>query len=231
MKQKIMAVAEKSAFYPTLKSFLFDKKKFSARLRTNRMLKKYLKSNKELPAKLHFGCGDRLVDGWLNVDIASSDIDVDFSKGKLPFPRGYFNSILSQHVIEHLEIERELLPILSEFHRILRDGGEVWLSCPSIEKICKSYVLDGGRSLLEGRKRRFPSFETKGFPSSFIVNDLFHQGGEHKNLFDFKLLQFLLAQSGFKEIEEVTEEQLLEQFNEFPSRNDAEQTLYVRAAK
>ncbi|NKC16171.1 MAG: methyltransferase domain-containing protein [Gammaproteobacteria bacterium] len=92
--------------------------------------------------------------------------------GKLPFLNDYFSHILSQHVIEHLEMERELLPIFSEFHRILKRGGEVWLSCPSIEKICNSYIHDRAASLIKGRQSRFPSYSTRGYPPVVTLNSM-----------------------------------------------------------
>ena len=231
MKKILEKIIKRSSFFPTVKALLFDKEKFLARIRTKRMLKRYLRKNKSLPNQLHFGCGGRYLEGWLNIDIKNSDVDIDFSQGKLPFPSNYFNVALSQHVIEHLEMKPELIPIFSEFHRTLHDGGELWLSCPSIEKVCKSYLSDGAQSLIDGKKKRFSNYSTEGFPSAFVVNEIFYQKGEHKNLFDFELLRFLLQKVGFNQIEEVDEIQLVKRFGEFAFRNDAEQTIYVKETK
>jgi len=230
MNTYLQRAIERSAFRPTYKELQLDWMKFKARRRTRRMLRRYTRTS-DLPPKLHFGCGGRRVDGWLNVDLVDSDIDLDFSQGKLPFQSGTFSFILSQHVIEHLEMERELLPMLREFSRVLRRAGEVWLSCPCIEKICRAYLQDGAQSLVEGRQTRFPKYSTGDYPAVSIVNHLFHQRGEHKNLFDFGLLRHVLNSSGFSTVERVDERLLLETFPEFPSRNDEEQTLYVRARK
>jgi predicted SAM-dependent methyltransferase len=142
-----------------------------------------------------------------------------------------FDVVLSQHVIEHLDLKRELEPLLKELHRVMKVEGEIWLTCPSIEKICKSYLTDKAESLVKGRQKRFPNYNTQGYPSSIIVNELFHQSGEHKNLFDYELLKFVLEKCGFSNIEEVQEFDLLNRFNEAPKRDDAEQTLYVKAMR
>ena len=59
--------------------------------------------------------------------------------------------IVSQHVIEHLELIDELLPLFSELKRVLRLGGQIWLSCPDMEKICRLYVDGRTRELVEDR--------------------------------------------------------------------------------
>src|SRR5687767_12152900 len=79
-------------------------------------------------SQLHLGSGDRKITGWLNVDLVDSDLNLDIAKGKLPFPDQQFQVIVSQHVIEHLTIEDELIPLLKECFRTLKPGGELWLS-------------------------------------------------------------------------------------------------------
>jgi hypothetical protein len=44
------------------------------------MLKAY-ERNASIPNKLHFGCGERKVNGWLNVDLVGSEVDVDLTSG------------------------------------------------------------------------------------------------------------------------------------------------------
>jgi predicted SAM-dependent methyltransferase len=54
-----------------------------------------------------------------------SDLNLDIANGKLPFKNEQFQSIVSQHVIEHLTIEDELIPLLRECKRSLKVGGEI----------------------------------------------------------------------------------------------------------
>lgn len=179
--------------------------------------------------KLHLGSGTRRVDGWLNVDVAGSDYDVDLGAAKLPWKAGAFETAVSQHVIEHLELESELLPLLAELNRVLEPGGTIWLSCPDIEKICTSYVQHRMKDLIADRQSRIPGFSLGPMPSSQMINELFHQGGEHRNLFDFELLEWALTTAGFREVRRVDEADLLRSHPGFPPRNDDKQSLYVVA--
>jgi predicted SAM-dependent methyltransferase len=179
--------------------------------------------------KLHLGCGSRRVDGWLNVDIRGSDYDIDLAGGYLPWKTGVFDLVVSQHFIEHLELRTQFLPLLEELNRVLKPRGEIWLSCPDIEKACRSYVTHRMVDLLEDRRSRFPSYSLEGMPTCQLINDLFHQRGEHKNLFDFELLEWALNKTDFTEAKRVNEADLLCRFPEFPARKDDPQSIYVMA--
>jgi predicted SAM-dependent methyltransferase len=179
---------------------------------------------------LHLGSGSKKVAGWLNVDVWRSDYDVDIANGRLPWRDAAFTVVVSQHVIEHLELQDELLPLLRELRRVMKADGEIWLSCPDMEKVCRAYVTDRAASLNEDRKRRMPGQALPdGMPPQHFVNWLFHQAGEHKNLFDFELLQWALQQAGFPRCERADERRLLARFPEFPVRNDDFQSIYVVA--
>ncbi|MBI1286901.1 MAG: methyltransferase domain-containing protein [Flavobacteriales bacterium] len=185
----------------------------------------------ELPNKLHLGCGRRKVTGFLNADIMGSDFDMDFGVGVLPLPSDHFEAIVSQEVIEHLELTQELIPLLRELKRILKSGGELWLSCPDMQKVCANYMKDKGVALLEDRKKRIPDFDLGDMPVQHIINHLFHQDGEHKNLYDFELLEWAIKKAGFSDIKEIDEATLLKRFPEFPPRNDGFVCMYVKAVK
>lgn len=206
----------------TIQLMWFDMLRLRARLR------RLGRHNIDPPVrKLHLGSGPRHVSGWLNVDVARSDFDIDFTR-RLPWRVDSFDVIVSQHVIEHLELFSELLPLLTEVERVLRPGGEVWLTCPDMEKVCRCYAEGRAGDLLLDRVSR-DGYNTGGAPTQQIVNDLFHQWGEHKNLFDFDILKWALERSGFSHICKVEESALLARFPGFPARNDDAQTLYVMA--
>lgn len=179
--------------------------------------------------RLHLGCGRRRVDGFLNVDVRGSELDVDLASGRLPFADGSFDVVVSQQVIEHLELESELIPLLRELRRVVTDDAEIWLSTPDMERIARSYLADGGQSLLADRIARWPGFSLRGAPPSQIVNELFHQAGEHVNLFDEALLTWTLARAGFSHVERTTEAELLRRFPGFPARDDELCSIYVLA--
>ena len=179
--------------------------------------------------KLHLGCGDRLLPGWVNTDVVNSEVDVDLSGGPLPWPDHSFSAVVSQHVIEHLSLHEELIPLLKELRRVVRPGGEVWLSCPDMEKMCRGYLEDRAKTLLGHRLRRATrDLNMRGAPSQHYVNLVFDQTGEHRNIFDLELLSWALEQAGFRPAERVQEADLLKRFPGFPVRDDDPHTLYVR---
>ena len=169
---------------------------------------------------------------WTNVDVYGSDLNLDLSLGKLPWKSASAKVVLSQHFIEHLELFDELLPILSEIYRILKPEGYVWLSCPDMKKVCQSYMEDNGERLLASIQGRHPSFNLgEGVPPQQVVNFLFHQNGEHKNLFDLELLTWALKEVGFKTIECTSEAELLASEPHVDERKDDDISLYIRAQK
>lgn len=210
--------------------FEYELAKKKTRRRTAQMLRNYTALS-PLPDYFHFGCGRQKFDGWLNSDLDNSDVDIDLSAGKLPFEDASFSACLSQHFIEHLWIRTELKPLLRELNRVLKPGGEIWLSCPDIRRICVSYLETDCRDLVAGRQSRNAAYSTRDLPSVQFVNDVFYQGGRHKNLFDFALLQAILEGSGFSNIREVDEGILRNRFPEVRERKDGEQTIYVSGTK
>jgi predicted SAM-dependent methyltransferase len=183
---------------------------------------------------LHLGCGKRHVDGWLNVDVTGSDFDLDLASGRLPWRDEVFDAVVSQHFIEHIEMEEQLIPLLHEIRRVLKPGGEVWLSCPDMEFLCRVYVEGRIADLLQDRRMRFPDYPFSAMgdpdlPPQHVVNHLFHQLGQHKNLYDCDLLAWALGKAGFSQIERVVEADLLQRFPRFSPRNDDSYSLLVRA--
>lgn len=181
--------------------------------------------------QLHLGCGDRHLKNWLNVDMFGSDLNLDIANGKLPFANDQFQNIVSQHVIEHLTIEDEFIPLLKECYRTMKSGGAIWLSTPDMKKIAVSYVEHNNDDMIADRQKRLPLWNLDGLPNQHFMNDMFHQQLEHRNLFDFELLKWTLEQAGFKRIERTNEAALILAFPAFPERNDDFQSVYVVAYK
>ena len=177
--------------------------------------------------KLHLGCQNKKIDGWLNVDVVSSDIDIDLASGYLPFEDRTFKFVVCQQTIEHLDIRDELVPLLKEIKRVCAPNAEIWLSCPDISKICAGYLSDKGLELLKGKRRRY-KYEHGNAPVQQVVNAHFYQDGEHQNLFDFELLSWVLNEAKLNKIEMVNERMFLENFPEFPKADDEDHSLYVK---
>ena len=79
--------------------------------------------------KLNLGCGNDILDGYVNLDTASlKGVDVvhDIESLPLPFIDGEFGEILAKDIIEHVEY----IPVLKELHRIMKPGGKLIITSP-----------------------------------------------------------------------------------------------------
>lgn len=216
--------------YPIKKKDSFLRKtatKVKSQLKYHQTLNLYSKKD----IKIHLGCGSRKVNGWINIDLQNSDLNMDLSKGNLPFKSESTNFVVSQHFFEHLQLDTELIPLLKEVFRILKPNGELWFSVPSIKKIATGYLEDRGQRLLQGRQERFPGYSLNGKPDSHIINEIFYQNGEHKNLFDYELINWMLTKTGFSKVVEENEKTFLEKFSDFQIRNDDDVSIYCSAIK
>ena len=80
--------------------------------------------------RLNLGCGDKLIEGYINVDVATSrkgvapDVLADLRS--LPFGSNYADEILAVHVIEHFYLW-EAEDVLNHWKNCLRRGGQIIL--------------------------------------------------------------------------------------------------------
>ena len=93
--------------------------------------------------KLHLGCGDKILDGFINIDLRSLDSRVYINEiDKLEgFEKGSIDLIYACHVLEHFG-RHEFKDVLKLWRSLLRPGGILRLSVPNLEKVFKLY-LDG----------------------------------------------------------------------------------------
>lgn len=98
------------------------------------------------PLRLNLGCGDKLLPGYVNVDVAESRAgarpDVLCDLHKLPmFGDDSADEILSVHVVEHFW-RWEVLDVLREWVRVLKPGGRMILECPNLVSACQTFLAD-----------------------------------------------------------------------------------------
>ena len=94
--------------------------------------------------KLNLGCGDKILPGYINVDVAESRLekkpDVLCDLHKLtPFENDSVDEILSVHVVEHFW-RWEVVDILKEWTRVLKPGGAMILECPNLISACQELM-------------------------------------------------------------------------------------------
>jgi ubiquinone/menaquinone biosynthesis C-methylase UbiE len=96
--------------------------------------------------KLNLGCGDKILPGYINVDVASERAgnkpDVICDVRKLDkFPDNYADEIMAVHVVEHFW-RWEVVEILSEWVRVLKPGGKMIFECPNLKSACEEFLRD-----------------------------------------------------------------------------------------
>jgi SAM-dependent methyltransferase len=123
---------------------------------------------------LNAGAGERdiaaLVDGQLyNQDIFDAPhIDFQGPLHEIPVDDGFFDTIVCNAVLEHVENPEE---VMTEFHRVCRPGGTLYLTVPFMQPYHPSptdfqrYTLDGLRTLVE--RFGFTVTESGGVHSSY----------------------------------------------------------------
>ena len=90
-----------------------------------------LKELKGMPGKkLHLGCGQLYMAGWVNADISKnvkSDVCFDFNKKKWPFKDNEFDIVYTSNVLEHLS---DTIDITKELWRITKPEGVILIDVP-----------------------------------------------------------------------------------------------------
>jgi predicted SAM-dependent methyltransferase len=174
-----------------------------------------------LPCKLHFGSGDNLKAGWVNVDLhASADLRLDVRE-PLPFPDNSVTMIYSEHFFEHLTFE-DGCRFLRECWRVLQPGSILSTGIPDAEAILRVYAEGDVERWRRTRDRWHPAWCTTMMHS---VNYHFRQDGEHHYAYDFETLAESLTNAGFVNVHRRDWDPALDQ----ESRRGA--TLYVDAVK
>ena len=102
-------------------------------------LKEGNKSTSE-PRYLHIGCGDNLLPKpFENLDGRELEgIDYISPATKLRFDDDIFDLVYASHVLEHFKKD-ETQDVINEWVRVLKPGGIIRLSVPSIEQLIKIY--------------------------------------------------------------------------------------------
>ncbi|MFI5207904.1 MAG: class I SAM-dependent methyltransferase [Gemmatimonadales bacterium] len=92
--------------------------------------------------KLHLGCGTVRLEGWVNVDIETSqaDLTLDITRG-LPLPDGAARLIYHEHVMEHITVD-EAKACLRDWFRLLEPGGVLRIATPDLAYVVERYRGD-----------------------------------------------------------------------------------------
>ena len=165
--------------------------------------------------RLHVGCGDILLKGWLNIRYEKRE-----EYGRLKEINGalYLNYnllkpwpvngesvrfVAGSHFIEHLDLN-DGIKFLTAAYKVLQKRGVIRLSCPDLELYARHYVSDN-RGFFENKWiREWCVFKKAQTPGEIFIAKAYDSGGSHKWFYDFDSLKHILEAAGFKEIRKTT---------------------------
>jgi predicted SAM-dependent methyltransferase len=100
------------------------------------------------PIRLHLGCGERYMEGYVNVDFPPEDQSVlDTSKAdmhadltKLTYDAGSVGEVRLHHVFEHFD-RPTALRLLLDWHDWLSPGGLLVIETPDFERCARAFFM------------------------------------------------------------------------------------------
>lgn len=181
-----------------VKAYLFlfyQKRKLVDKLIFRRsIINKYFDSHDK--RLLNFGAGGDptlYIENFLNCDIKHG-VYVDVTE-KLPFDSDSVDVIFHEHLFEHIDFPNECSFFLNEKFRILKPGGILRFGMPDFEGYVQAYLTDSFHKLPKLRSV-YPKSSEETRPME-LLNHLFRQYGEHKFIYDFRSIKYLLESVGF----------------------------------
>jgi len=139
--------------------------------------------------KLNLGCGDKILDGFVNCDLynpkAQRRCDVRF----LPFADDSVDEINADHIIEHFDAH-EAWDVLREWKRVLRSGGVLRVETPDFLALCKAFVDAPDE---QSRVNLYGAFFAKAWMP----------GEVHKFLYSETQLGWTMQEVGFVELHRI----------------------------
>lgn len=193
--------------------------------------------------RLHVGCGNILLEGWLNITYETREkygeirrsgrgwwLNYDVRK-KLPFNDGTIQYIAGSHFIEHLDLN-EGMDFFREAFRVMKKGGVIRVSCPDLGVYARHYI-SGNKDFFENSFiRQACTFQNAVTSGEIFAAKAYDSGGAHKWFYDFDSLKHVLALAGFIQIKKVTrlQSQVPDVEKIEPADREIE-TIYVEAVK
>lgn len=108
-------------------------------LRRNRLILAQKFQGGKGKLKLNLGCGDKLMPGYMNIDLYHEGADFQMDVRKLDFPDSSVSEIYGSHIFEHIS-PFDIHATLEEWRRVLRQGGKLVLEMPDMLETCRQFV-------------------------------------------------------------------------------------------
>ncbi len=140
--------------------------------------------------RLHVGCGDHYIPGFVNIDgnfRRRKDLWLDLRNG-LPFPSRSVDSLYCCHTLEHL-YPSDAVALLGEVRRVLAEEGIARIAVPSFEHALR--IASG--EFTDTWPREFRS------SSGQAINYLFCDG-QHRYAYSLESITELCGKIGFTRV-------------------------------
>jgi predicted SAM-dependent methyltransferase len=137
--------------------------------------------------KLHLGCGQRIIPGFVHVDLADlPHVDYRHDVRRLPmFGDGTVELIYASHVLEYFD-RVEVCAVLAEWRRVLAPGGTLRVAVPDVEALGTVYRDTHDLSLILGPLYGRWPVDSSGDAVLY-----------HRTAYDFSSLRAVLESAGF----------------------------------
>lgn len=150
--------------------------------------------------KIEIGAGKNKREGYESCDIRDiPGVDHVCKADELPFKDGEVDEVYSRHVVEHFTL-KEFLKTISEWNRVLKVGGEIYIICPNLLWHLDQIVKGSHESFYT--KERGKNDRYWGFGSLFGWQQ--DEYDVHKFGYYFELLRDILVDMGFEDVENLT---------------------------
>lgn len=135
--------------------------------------------------KLHLGCGNKKIQGFINVDIRNlNSVDlIEDIKTLKSFTKDSVDLIYASHVLEHIG-RRKYMSVLTRWYNILKNDGVLRIAVPDFEKVVEYYNKHKDLNILRG----------------FLYGGQDYKENFHYCSWDFNTLSNDLKKIGFKKV-------------------------------
>lgn len=194
--------------------FLITQLEKDIKVHTNAQLKQQLEAIdlNSTDLKLNLGCGDNILENWINIDINSSNFKFNILN-TLPFYDSSVQYVYLSHVLEHLNYKEPALSLMKEIKRVLMPEGIIRIVVPDI-KVFLEFYSKGESSFFNyfSQKWQMPYHQTN-------LESFLHYAGagsfpgivdHHKYGYDFETIEKLLKSAGFQNVKRMTYQKSLD---------------------